>query len=103
MIAQKCPLALHGGEPVAKRDWPAWPVWDDSERKGLNDVLESGKWWFGERVRKFEESFAAFHRVAHGVSCTNGTAAIEIALRAMGVARGDEVIVPPYTFIATAS
>jgi dTDP-4-amino-4,6-dideoxygalactose transaminase len=78
-------------------------VWDDAERKALSDVLESGKWWFGERVKQFESAFADFHRVRHGISCTNGTAALEIGLRALGVVRGDEVIVPPYTFIATAS
>ena len=97
------PLALHGGAPAARRDWPAWPVWDDAERRGLLEVLESGKWWFGERVRAFERAFADVHHVRHGISCTNGTAAIEIGLRALGVSRGDEVIVPPYTFIATAS
>ena len=96
-------LAIRGGTPAARRDWPSWPVWDDAERRGLLDVLESGKWWFGQRVRQFEEAFARFHEVTSGVSCTNGTHAIEVALRALGVRRGDEVIVPPYTFIATAS
>jgi dTDP-4-amino-4,6-dideoxygalactose transaminase len=96
-------LALRGGEPAANRPWPAWPVWDDAERRGLLDVLESGRWWYGERVRKFEEAYAVFHHVRHGVSCTNGTTAIEAGLRAIGVVPGDEVIVPPYSFIATAS
>src|SRR3954454_1232957 len=103
MIIEKSPLALNGGEPVAKRDWPAWPVWDDAERKGLNEVLESGKWWFGEKVKRFEDAFAAFHKVRFGISCTNGTAALEIGLRALGIVHGDEVIVPPYTFVANAS
>src|SRR3954466_1946841 len=96
-------LALHGGTPVTNREWPAWPVWDDAERRGLLEVLESGKWWYGDRVREFEEAYAAFHHVKHGVTCTNGTAAIEAALRAIGVVAGDEVIVPSYTFVATAS
>src|SRR4051795_9175603 len=96
-------LALLGGTPAANREWPAWPVWDDAERRGLAEVLESGKWWYGERVREFEEAFAAFHKVRYGVSCTNGTTAIEAGLRAIGVVPGDEVIVPPYSFIATAS
>jgi dTDP-4-amino-4,6-dideoxygalactose transaminase len=78
-------------------------VWDDAERSALLDVLESGKWWYGEQVRRFEQEYAAFHDVRHGVSCTNGTAAIEMALRAIGIVAGDEVIVPAYTFIATAS
>ncbi len=96
-------LALYGGAPAANREWPAWPVWDDAERRGLLEVLESGRWWYGERVRQFEHAFAAFHNVRYGVSCTNGTTAIEAGLRAIGVVPGDEVIVPPYSFIATAS
>lgn len=102
-MTSRTALALHGGPPAAKRDWPAWPVWDDSERRAVLEVLESGKWWYGQRVRQFEEAFAAFHNVKHAVSCTNGTTAIEVGLRALGVVRGDEVIVPPYSFIATAS
>src|SRR4051812_30503620 len=98
MISEQSALALHGGTPAAKRDWPTWPVWDDTERENMLGVLESGKWWFGERVKQFENAFASFHNVKHGISCTNGTAAIEVALRAIGVVRGDEVIVPPYTF-----
>jgi dTDP-4-amino-4,6-dideoxygalactose transaminase len=103
MTLTNSPLAVHGGPPAAKHQWPTWPVWDDTERRGLMEVLESGKWWFGQRVRQFEEAFAALHDVKFGVSCTNGTAALEIGLRALGIARGNEVIIPPYTFIATAS
>jgi dTDP-4-amino-4,6-dideoxygalactose transaminase len=69
----------------------------------LSDVLESGRWWFGEKVRAFEAAYAAFQGARHAVTCTNGTTAIEMGLRALGVVEGDEVIVPPYSFIATAS
>jgi dTDP-4-amino-4,6-dideoxygalactose transaminase len=96
-------LALHGGTPAARRNWPTWPIWDDAERHGLRDVLDSGNWWFGDRIKQFEEAYAAFHQVKFGVSCTNGTTAIEMALRAIGVLPGDEVIVPAYSFVATAS
>ena len=71
--------------------------------RALLEVLRSGKWWYGERVRAFEEEFAAFQGARYAVSCTNGTTAIEMGLRAMGVVEGDEVIVPCYSFIATAS
>jgi len=96
-------LALHGGAPSANRNWPTWPLWDDTERRGLQEVLESGNWWFGERIRQFEAAYAGFHHVRYGVSCMNGTVAIEAALRAVGVVPGDEVIVPAYSFVATAS
>ena len=69
----------------------------------LLEVLESGKWWYGEKVQQFEQAYARFHDVNFGVTCTNGTTAIEAALRAIGVMPDDEVIVPSYTFIATAS
>jgi len=96
-------LALVGGPPACQVDWPSWPIHDQTEEVELLSVLRSGKWWYGEQVRRFEEEFAAFQGARYGVSCTNGTTAIEVALRALGIVPGDEVIVPPYTFIATAS
>jgi dTDP-4-amino-4,6-dideoxygalactose transaminase len=96
-------LALIGGEPVCKFEWPTWPIHEDAEQMQVLEVLRSGEWWYGEKVRQFEREFAAFQGAACGVSCTNGTTAIEMGLRALGVVAGDEVIVPPYTFIATAS
>jgi dTDP-4-amino-4,6-dideoxygalactose transaminase len=96
-------LALMGGRPACDFAWPAWPVHDENEESALVAVLRSGEWWYGERVQQFEREFAAFQGAAYGVSCTNGTTAIEMGLRALGVLPGDEVIVPPYTFVATAS
>ncbi len=96
-------LALYGGAAECTGGWPVWPVSGQEEEKGLLGVLRSGKWWFGERVKEFEACFASFQGAGYGVSCTNGTTAIEMGLRAMGVVEGDEVIVPPYSFIATAS
>ncbi len=84
-------------------DWPAWPVHDQTEETAVLQVLRSGKWWFGERVKDFEREFAEFQGAKHAVTCTNGTTAIEMGLRALGVVEGDEVIVPCYSFIATAS
>jgi dTDP-4-amino-4,6-dideoxygalactose transaminase len=96
-------LARAGGRPVCDFQWPTWPIHDESEERALLEVLRSGEWWYGERVRQFEHDFAEFQGAAYGVTCTNGTTAIEMGLRALGVLPGDEVIVPPYTFIATAS
>ena len=99
-------LAINGGVPVRntmKKSWPSWPVVGDEERKNLLETFESGKWWYGERVKEFEKKFAAFQNAKYGVTCTNGTAALEMALLACGIGDGDEVIVPPYSFVATAS
>lgn len=76
---------------------------DDTETAAVMQVLHSGKWWFGERVRQFEREYAEFQGARFAVSCTNGTSAIEMGLRALGVVEGDEVIVPSYSFIATAA
>jgi dTDP-4-amino-4,6-dideoxygalactose transaminase len=96
-------LAVLGGEPACNFAWPRWPIHDESEEARLLEVLRSGEWWYGEKVRQFEREFADFQGAAYGVTCTNGTTAIEMGLRALGVVPGDEVIVPPYTFIATAT
>jgi dTDP-4-amino-4,6-dideoxygalactose transaminase len=98
-------LALDGGSKVRNRPWPRWPVWDEHEEQAVLDVLRSGRWWSveGDRVHTFEREFARFVQAAHAVCVTNGTAALEVCLRALGIVCGDEVIVPPYTFIATAS
>ncbi|MBM3495512.1 MAG: DegT/DnrJ/EryC1/StrS family aminotransferase [Armatimonadetes bacterium] len=98
-------LALDGGSPVRTKRWPDWPVFGEEEERLLVEVLRSGQWWSvgGRRVPEFEAGFAAMQDAEHAICVTNGTAAIEIALRALGIGCGDEVIVPPYTFIATAS
>ncbi|HOS93806.1 MAG TPA: DegT/DnrJ/EryC1/StrS family aminotransferase [Armatimonadota bacterium] len=96
-------LALTGGSAVRTRPFPSWPVSDEREVEAVTQVVRSGKWWYGEKVREFEAAFAAFQGATFGVSATSGTTALEIALLACGVGAGDEVIVPPYTFMATAS
>jgi dTDP-4-amino-4,6-dideoxygalactose transaminase len=102
-IADSNRPALLGGAPTCDFPWPAWPIHDEAEESQLFETLRSGEWWYGEKVRRFEHEFAAFQGARYAVTCTNGTAAIEMALRAIGVVPGDEVIVPPYTFVATAS
>jgi dTDP-4-amino-4,6-dideoxygalactose transaminase len=98
-------LALLGGEPVKSTPFPAWPQYDEAERQALLGVLESRTWWRtpGTRTKAFEREFAAYHQAKHGIAVTNGTAALEIALAALDVRPGDEVIVPDFTFVATAS
>lgn len=98
-------LAVDGGTPVRAKPWPSWPVYGEEEERLLLEVLRSGQWWSvgGRLVPRFEQAFAASQDARYAVCVTNGTAALEIALRALGIGCGDEVIVPPYTFIATAS
>ena len=97
-------LAIHGGTPIRTIAWPKWPQWDQAEQKQLLTVLESGEWGgFNQAVRDFETLFAARHQAAYCYAATNGTQTLEAALRVVGVGYGDEVIVPPYTFIATAN
>jgi dTDP-4-amino-4,6-dideoxygalactose transaminase len=97
------PLAINGSSPTCTDVWPTWPIWDEHERSGVLDVLESGRWWYGERVARFEHEYAAFQNAKFGVTVSSGTTALETLLEAAGIGPGDEVIVPPYTFIATAS
>ena len=97
-------LAIHGGEPARNRPWPGWPQWDETEQSGLMAVLERGEWGgYDAAVADFENAFAARHAARFCVTAANGTTTLETALRALGIGRGDEVIVPPYTFIATAA
>lgn len=98
-------LALLGGAKTKSKAFPTWPQFDDAERKVLTEVLESRVWWRtpGTKTLEFERAFATFHGARHGIAVTNGTAALEVTLAGLGVKAGDEVIVPNFTFVATAS
>ncbi|MHB0859415.1 MAG: DegT/DnrJ/EryC1/StrS family aminotransferase [Anaerolineae bacterium] len=84
---------------------PAWPQWDAGEEEALLGTLRTGRWWApeGSQVTLLEQEFATLHDARYGVAVTNGSAALEVMLRAAGIDWGDEVITTPYTFIATAS
>ncbi|MHB8584455.1 MAG: DegT/DnrJ/EryC1/StrS family aminotransferase [Thermoplasmatota archaeon] len=79
------------------------PAIGAEEERAVIEVLRSGHLASGPRVRAFEEAFAKAHDARFAVATANGTLALELALRAMGVERGDEVIVPAFTFVATAN
>jgi dTDP-4-amino-4,6-dideoxygalactose transaminase len=98
-------LALLGGTPVRTRPFTAWPLFGRPEEERLLRTLHSGKWGrlHGSEVSEFETRFAAMHGCKHGIAVTNGTVSLRIALLAAGLQAEDEVIVPPYTFISTAS
>ena len=98
-------LALLGGAPVRTKPFSTWPVFGEAEEVRLRRTLRSGKWGrlHGEEVSEFEQRFASMHGCTHGIAVVNGTVSLRIALLAAGIQAEDEVIVPPYTFISTAS
>ncbi|MEV0389085.1 DegT/DnrJ/EryC1/StrS family aminotransferase [Nonomuraea sp. NPDC050643] len=100
-------LAIHGGTPVRATSWPEWPPpLDDAQRKLVTAVLESGRWGAtqgGSTCTDLTEAFARRSGVAYGVAVGNATLGLFAALRGLGVGPGDEVIVPAYTFVASAT
>ena len=98
-------LALEGGTPVRKQPFAPWPVFAEDEIEAVAAVLRSGKanYWTGEQSQEFEREFARFVGVKYALALANGTAALELALHALGIGPADEVVVPSKTFIATAS
>ena len=98
-------LALLGGKPIRTRPFTSWPIFGRPEERGLLRVLRSGKWGklAGSEVSTFENRFATMHGCRHGVGVVNGTVSLRIALMAAGIRAEDEVIVPCYTFLSTAS
>lgn len=98
-------LAIDGGRPVRTAPFPAWPVWGEQERAAVVAALDSGHWGelSGNRVQEFEDRFAAYQQARYALAVPNGTQALELALHALGVGAGDEVITSAYTFVATAS
>jgi dTDP-4-amino-4,6-dideoxygalactose transaminase len=98
-------LALLGGSPVRSKPFPNWPVYGFAEEQALLRALHSGKWGKldGPEVTTFEKRFADYIGTKHAIAVCNGTISLRIALMAAGIRSGDEVIVPPYTFLATAT
>lgn len=83
-----------------------WPIFDQTDIDEITDIVKSGRWGnpdCGEIVARFEKEFAEFCGSKYALACVNGSVALRIALIACGVKPGDEVIITPYTFIATAS
>ncbi|WP_308798588.1 DegT/DnrJ/EryC1/StrS family aminotransferase [Agromyces silvae] len=99
-------LAIDGATPVHDGSWPAWPpAPDEAQRALVHQAMESGAWSSsaGPLCDLFAGRFAAAHGASHGITMTNGTLALFVALRAAGVGPGDDVIVPAYTFVACAT
>jgi hypothetical protein len=86
-------------------DNQSWPYFAEDEIAAVRDVLRSGRvnQWTGDRVAAFEQVAAQFFRVPHALAVSNGSVALEIALRALRIGPGDEVIVTSRSFVASAS
>jgi dTDP-4-amino-4,6-dideoxygalactose transaminase len=98
-------LAIAGGRPVRRKPFSAWPVYDRRDARALQQVLAQRNWggypFPNERAERFALAFARFQGAKYGLAVSNGTVAIEVALKAAGIAPGDEVIVPAYTWEGT--
>lgn len=91
-------------ETKRKHTFALWPHFEEDEIAAVQRVLASGKvsYWTGEQGKQFETEFADYVGIDHAVAVSNGTVALEFALRALGIGPGDEVVVAPRTFVATA-
>ncbi len=97
-------LAIFGGKPVRSTPFPQWPKPNDNIKDHLIKTFENEGWGVGSTaINRFNEKFAEFQDAKYCISTSSGTTAIWVALKAAGIKAGDEVIVPSYTFIATAS
>jgi dTDP-4-amino-4,6-dideoxygalactose transaminase len=101
-------LAVAGGTPVRDvkaRPWPQWPDGTDEDVAAVGEVIRSGHWnrWNGDRVTTLEAALQTYTGARRAVAVSSGTAALEVALKAVGIRPGDEVIVPAYTFAASAT
>lgn len=102
MIANR--LAARGGAPAVTAPAPVWPQFDERDRQALTAVLDSRIWGgYHPSVAELERRMATAHGATFGIATANGTLSLEIALEAAGIGPGDEVIVPPISFVASAT
>jgi dTDP-4-amino-4,6-dideoxygalactose transaminase len=98
-------LAIRGGTPVRSEPYPEWPVHDERDAQAVAEVVRSGRWGGfpepGSNAADFESRFAAYQGANHGILMSNGTITMEVALKALDIGWGDEVIMPALTFAAT--
>ena len=100
-------LAILGGPKSRSKPYPEWPVWDQRDIEAVTEVVQSGQWggypYPGPKTAELGHRFAELQGGGYAVVMANGTVTMEVALRAAGIGWGDEVIVPAYTFQATAA
>jgi hypothetical protein len=92
--------AILGGKPVRPQGPPDWPIADEAVLDALSAAYRDGSWgrYFGGHVEALEERLAAMHGVRHALTCGSGTFAVELALRALKVGPGDEVVMAAYDY-----
>jgi dTDP-4-amino-4,6-dideoxygalactose transaminase len=100
-------LAIKGGAKLFPKGWvgPRWPQYTEEDRRQLQEVLDGSIWCatsLGPKIKELNERWAAYCGTRRSVALANGTVTMELALRARGIGPGDEVIVPAWTFMATA-
>lgn len=104
VAADKAPAAPSSAAPITK-PISEWPLWDNRDETALLEVLHSGKWGRtaggAARVKEFETAYAARMKARFCVATSSGTTALLTAMGALNIGPGDEVILPPYTFVAT--
>jgi len=94
--------AILGGKPIRTKDFTHWPIWDkNADEEAVVSVLRSGVWSRAKVVAEFERKYAQLLGAKRCLATTNGTAALLTALHTLGIGVGDEVLVGPYTFIAS--
>jgi dTDP-4-amino-4,6-dideoxygalactose transaminase len=100
-------LAILGGTPTRTQPYPAWPVHDERDVAAVTTIVKSGRWgghpFPGPQTAEFAHRFAEMQGGGYAVPMANGTVTMEVAVRAANIGWGDEVIVPAYTFQATAA
>ena len=91
------------GSGIEEIGFPGWPKFAPETLEDVLEPIKTGKvsYWTGTKGMEFEEKFAKWMNAKMAISCTNGTAALHIALASLGIGPGDEVIVPSYSFIAS--
>jgi len=97
-------LAMEGGRPIRRREFPQYhAIVDDKEIRAVTKVMKSGVWRRGPVVDQYERDLEKHFGVKHALAVSDGTAALHVAMAALGLGPGDEIITTPYTFVASAS
>jgi histidinol-phosphate/aromatic aminotransferase/cobyric acid decarboxylase-like protein len=91
-----------GGSPVRTQGgYQSWPMVSEADEKAVAEVVHSGRWYRSQSVGKFEDQYARLNGAKHCVAVSSGTSALFASLGGLGIGPDDEVIIAPYTFVAT--